>query len=110
MSSWNTRIINESMVTREIDLEEKREYMPTPMIHVPIFLLPDVTAPTTHVVVMPAPVVIPPMATMSEYMEPVLQKPVEPIVVHEEEVHQSQKNVFKQKKRKGYNEILSTVS
>ena len=79
------------MVAREIDLEETREYTLTPMIQEPIFSLPVGAAPTTHAVVMPAPIAILPMATMSEYMEPVLQVPVEPIVVHEKEIPQSQK-------------------
>ena len=35
-----------SMVAQEIDLEEKRVYAPTPMIHEPFFSLPAAAAPT----------------------------------------------------------------
>ena len=71
------------MVAREIDLEEKRVYVLTPMIQEPIFSLPEVMVLAT--------VVILPVVTMGEYMEPVLQEPIELIVAHEEELHQSQK-------------------
>ena len=71
------------MVAQENDLEEKRVHVLTPMIQEPIFSLPEVMVPAT--------VVILPVVTMSEYMEPVLQEPIELIVVHEEELHQSQK-------------------
>ena len=79
------------MVARENDLEEKRVYVLTPMIQEPIFSLPVVAAPTTPEVMVPATVVKLPVVTMSEYMEPVLQEPIELIVAHEEELHQSQK-------------------
>ena len=79
------------MVAREIDLEEKRVYVPTPMIQEPIFSLPVVATPTTPEVMVPATVVKLPVVTMNEYMEPVLQEPIELIVAHEEELHQSQK-------------------
>ena len=55
-----------SMVAREIVLEVKRVYAPTPMIHEPFFSLPAVAAPTVLDTVVPAPVVIPPVATMNE--------------------------------------------
>ena len=61
-----------SMVAREIDLEVKRVYAPTPMIHEPIFSLPAVATPTVLDTVVPAPVVIPPVATMNDDEEPVL--------------------------------------
>ena len=38
--------------------------------------------------VVPAPVVIPPVATMNDDEEPVLQDPVEPIATHEGEQQQ----------------------
>ena len=79
------------MVARENDLEEKRVYVLTPMIQEPIFSLPVVAASTTHEVMVPTTVVILPVVTMSEYMEPVLQEPIELIVAHEEELHQPQK-------------------
>ena len=73
------------MVAREIDLEVKRVYAPTPMIHEPIFSLHVVAAPTVQ-----APVVIPPVATMNENEKPVLQDPIEPIATHEGEQQQPQ--------------------
>ena len=71
------------MVAQEIDLEEKRVYASTPMIHEPFFSLPAVTAPTVQDTVVPAPIVIPPVVTMNEDEEPALQDPVEPIATHE---------------------------
>ena len=47
------------------------------MIYEPIFSLPAVAAPTVLDTVVPAPVVIPPMATMNENEEHVLQDPIE---------------------------------
>ena len=65
-----------SMVAREIDLEVKRVQAPTPMIHEPIFSLPAVSAPAVQDTVVSAPVVIPPMATINDDEEHVLQDPV----------------------------------
>ena len=78
------------MVAREIVLEVKRVYAPTPMIYEPIFSLPAIAAPTVQDTVVPAPVVIPPVAKMSENEEPVLQDPIEPIATHEGEQQQPQ--------------------
>ena len=78
------------MVAREIDLEEKRVYAPTLMIHEPFFSLPAVAAPTMQDTVVPAPVVIPPVATMNDDNDPVLQDPIEPIATHEGEQQQPQ--------------------
>ena len=47
-----------SMVAREIDLEVKRVYVSTPMIHEPIFSLHAVAAPTVQDTMVSAPVVI----------------------------------------------------
>ena len=71
------------MVAQEIDLEVKRVYVPTPMIHEPIFLLHVVAAPTVQDTMVSAPVVIAPVATMNENEEPVLQDPIEPIATNE---------------------------
>jgi hypothetical protein len=79
-----------SMVAREIDFEEKQVYAPTPMIHEPFFSLPAIAAPTMQDTVVPAPVVIPSMATINEDEEPILQNPLEPIATHEEEQQQPQ--------------------
>ena len=78
------------MVARKIDLEEKRVYAPTPMIHELFFSLPAVAAPIVQDTVVPAPVVIPPVATMNDDEEPVLQDPIEPIATHEGEQQQPQ--------------------
>ena len=66
-----------SMVAREIVLEVKRVYAPTPMIHEPIFSLHAVAAPTVQDTMVSAHVVIPPVATMNENEEHVLQDPIE---------------------------------
>ena len=71
------------MVAREIDLEEKRVYAPTPIIHGPFFSLPAVAAPTVQDTVVPAPVVISPVATMNDDEESVPQDPIETIATHE---------------------------
>ena len=67
------------MIAREIDLEEKRVYAPTSIIYEPFFILPAVAVPTVQDTVVQAPVVIPPMVTMNDDEEPILQDPVEPI-------------------------------
>jgi hypothetical protein len=53
------------------------------MIQEPIFELPTVTTPTMQDTEVLAPVVIPPVATMNEDEEPVLQDTIEPVVTHE---------------------------
>ena len=90
------------MVTRKIDLEEKRVYVPTPMIQEPFFSLPFDAAPKVPEIVTPVPslvvaaptipdttvltpVATPPIPTVSEGLEPVIQEPPEPAVGHEEE-------------------------
>ena len=65
-------------------------YVPTPMIHEPIFSLYAVAAPTVQDTMVSAPVVIPPVATMNDDEEPVLHDPVEPIATHEGEQQQPQ--------------------
>ena len=72
-----------STVAREIDLEVKRVYAPTPMIHEPFFSLPAVATPIVQDTVVPAPIVIPPVATMNDDEEPILQDPIEPIATLE---------------------------
>ena len=52
------------------------------MIHEPIFSLHAVAAPTVQDTVVPAPVV-PPVATINDDEEPVLQDPIEPIATNE---------------------------
>ena len=60
------------------------------MIHEPFFSLPTVAAPTVQDTVVPAPVVILPVATMNDDDEPILQDLVEPIATHEGEEQQPQ--------------------
>ena len=60
------------MVAREIGLEVKRVYAPTPMIHEPIFSLPVIAAPIVQETMVSTPVVISPVATMNDDEEPVL--------------------------------------
>ena len=73
------------MVAQEIDLEVKRVYAPTPMIHEPIFSLHIIAAPTVQETMVSAPVVISPLAIMNDDKEPVLQDSIEPIATHEGE-------------------------
>jgi len=60
------------------------------MTHEPFFSLPAVAAPTVLDTMVPAPVVISPVATMNENEEPVLQDSIEPIATHEGEQQQPQ--------------------
>ena len=60
------------------------------MIHEPFFSLPAVAAPTVQDTVVSAPVVIPPVATMNDDEEPILQDPVESIATYEGEQQQPQ--------------------
>jgi hypothetical protein len=74
-----------STVARKIDLEEKRVFVPTPMIQDPFFVLPVVASPTVS-----APVVSSPAAATSQNQEPILQDPTKPIAAHEGEQQQPQ--------------------
>ena len=78
-------MIRGSMVAREISFEEKRVYVPTPMVQEPFFTLPVVAVPTVQDTIVTAPVVSSPIATMNEHEELVLQDPQEPVATHEEE-------------------------
>ena len=60
------------------------------MIHELFFSLFAVVAPIVSDTVVPAPIVIPPMTTMNDDEEPILQDPIEPIATHEGEQQQSQ--------------------
>ena len=71
------------MVAREISFEEKRVYVPTPMVQESFFMLPVVVVPIVQDTVVTAPVVRSSVATMNEHEEPILQDPQEPIVAHE---------------------------
>ena len=78
-------MIRRSMVAREISFEEKRIYVPTPMVQEPFFTLPIVAVPTVQDTVVTTPVVNSLVVTMNEHEEPVLQDPQEPTVTHEGE-------------------------
>ena len=73
------------MVAREISFEEKRVYVPTPMVQEPFFTLPVVVVPTVQDTVVTAQIISSSVATMNEHGEPVVQDPIEPVVTHEEE-------------------------
>ena len=60
------------------------------MIQEPFFSLPGVAAPTMQENMVPTPVVIPPVATMNENEEPILQDPIEPVATHDGEQQQPQ--------------------
>ncbi|XP_066391733.1 uncharacterized protein [Miscanthus floridulus] len=64
-------IVRGSMVAREINLEEKRVYVSTPMVQEPFFSLPVATAPTVPDTIVTTPVVNSPVATINEHEEPV---------------------------------------
>ena len=87
------QMVRGSMVPREIDLEEKRVYAPTPMIQEPFFSVPVVAAPAVHDTVVPAPVVSSPVVAINENEEPVLQDPLEPVAADEGEEQQPQVQV-----------------
>jgi hypothetical protein len=59
------------------------------MVEEPFFTLPATVAPTVRDTIVPTPVVSSPVTTMNEHEEPVLEEPIEPNVVHEEEQQQS---------------------
>ena len=65
-------------------------YAPTLIIREPFFSLPAAAAPTVQDIVVPAPVVSSPMATMNDDEEHVPQHPIEPIATHEGEQQQPQ--------------------
>ncbi|KAK1692940.1 hypothetical protein QYE76_009637 [Lolium multiflorum] len=72
-------MIRGNTVSREINLEEKRVYAPTPVIQEPFFSIPADAAPTQDDVIA-TPVVSSPVATMNENRENV--------TTHEEELQQ----------------------
>ena len=68
-------MIRGSMVVCEISFEEKRVYVPTPMVQEPFFTLPIVAIPIVQDTVVTAPVVSSPVATMIEHEEPSFRIP-----------------------------------
>jgi hypothetical protein len=65
-------MVRGSIVAREINLEEKRVYVPTLMVQEPYFSLPVAATPTVPDTVVTAPVVNSLVATINEHDEPVL--------------------------------------
>ena len=86
-------MVRGSMVPREIDLEEKRVYAPTPMIQEPFFSVPVVAAPAVHDTVVPTPVVSSLVVAINENEELVLQDSLEPVAANEGEEQQPQVQV-----------------
>jgi len=64
-------MIRGSQVAREISLEEKRVYAPTPMLQESYFTLPIVATPAVLDTVVPTHVVSSPLPTLDENLEPV---------------------------------------
>nr|BBF90152.1 polyprotein -like [Oryza rufipogon]BBF90155.1 polyprotein -like [Oryza rufipogon] len=83
-------MIRGSSVVREIDLEERRVSVPAPSTQEPFFSLPADVVPAMPVIEVPAPVVTPPVATMNESEEPVIQDSTEMVATPEEELQQPQ--------------------
>jgi hypothetical protein len=76
-----------SVTVQKIDLE-KKVYAPNPVIQNHFFSLPTVAASPVQNTVMTAAMVIPPVTTTDENVEPVgpvPQEPEEPIAAHEGE-------------------------
>ena len=71
------QMVRGSMVARKIDLEEKRVFVPTPMIQEPFFALPVAAAPTLQNTIVTAPIVSSPVVATNQNEEPVLQDPIE---------------------------------
>ena len=65
-------MVKGSMVGRQINLEEKRVYVPTPMVQEPFFSLPVAATPIVQDTIVTAPVVSSPVVTINEHEEPVL--------------------------------------
>ena len=65
-------MIRGSMVAREISFEEKRVYVPTPMVQEPFFTLPVVVVPIVQDTIVTTSIVNSPVAIMNEHEEPVL--------------------------------------
>ena len=85
-------MVRGSMVAQEIDLEEKRVYVPTTMIQEPFFSLPIAVAPTIPNIVVPTPVVSSPAVATNDNREPILQDSTEPITTDEGEPQQPQED------------------
>jgi hypothetical protein len=83
-------MMRESMVAREIVLEEKRVCVPTPMIQEPFFELSVLVTPKVRDTVVQTPVVSSPMAIANDDEEPVPQGPIQTDATDEGEQQQPQ--------------------
>jgi hypothetical protein len=83
-------MMRESMVAREIVLQEKQICVPTPMIQEPFFELSVLVAPTMRNTLVQTLVVSSPVATTNEDEEPVLQDPIQTNATDEGEQQQPQ--------------------
>jgi hypothetical protein len=83
-------MIKKSMVAREIDPEEKRVCVPTPMIQEPFFELPVLDAPIVRDTVVPTPIVSSLVATMNNDEVHVSQDLIETDATDEGEQQQPQ--------------------
>jgi hypothetical protein len=83
-------MMKESMVAREIVLEEKRVCVPTLIIQEPFFELPVLVALTVRDTVVQTPVVSSPVATTNEDEEPVPQDSIQTDATDEGEQQQPQ--------------------
>ena len=73
------------MVARKIDLEEKREFVPTPMTQEPYFCLPVVVAPAVQSTTVPTPVVSSPNMAANENEDSNPHAQPEPVAADEGE-------------------------
>jgi hypothetical protein len=78
-------MIRESTASREISLEERWVYVPTPMIHEPTFSMPVVVAPAVQDIMVATSIVSSHVAAVNEEEVHVFQ---EPVVTREEEQQQ----------------------
>ena len=81
-------MIKGSMVAREIDLEEKRVFVPTPLTQEPYFSLPVVVAPIAQETAVPTPIVSSLDVAANGNEEPIPPDPIEPIAMDEGEQQQ----------------------
>jgi hypothetical protein len=65
-------MVRGSMVAWEINFEEKRVYIPTPIVQEPFFSLPVAVALTIQDTIVIAPIVSSPVVTINEYEKLVL--------------------------------------
>ena len=65
-------MVRGSIVAWEINFEEKRVYVPTPMVQEPFFSLPVAAAPTIQDTIVTTPIVSSSVAIINKHEEPIL--------------------------------------